>query len=65
MKHLALDYFFVQEKVHSNDLQVLYISTKLQLADALTKELPKESFLEIINKTSVLKSSPTLRGSVE
>lgn len=43
-KHLALNYFFVHEKVSSNELKVKHIPSKLQLVDALTKALPKEWF---------------------
>lgn len=34
MKHLALDYFFLRQKVNSNELQVKHIPSVDQLADA-------------------------------
>lgn len=37
MKHLALDFHFVRENVRSGSLRVTHVSTKDQLADALTK----------------------------
>ncbi|KAL4565106.1 hypothetical protein LXL04_029190 [Taraxacum kok-saghyz] len=39
MKHVALDYHFVHEKVADGSLRVLHISSIDQLADALTKPL--------------------------
>lgn len=37
MKHIAIDYHFVRDKVSKGLLQVSHVSTKDQLADALTK----------------------------
>ena len=37
MKHLALDFHFVRNNVQSGALRVTHVSTKDQLADALTK----------------------------
>lgn len=63
MRYLTLDYFFVREKAGSKDLQVAHIPSKLQLADALMA-LPKERFLEVINKIDILDGSPNLWWSV-
>lgn len=40
MKHLALDFHFVREKVQHGSLRVQHIAGGDQLADALTKPLP-------------------------
>ncbi|CAA7041166.1 unnamed protein product [Microthlaspi erraticum] len=50
MKHLALDFHFVRENVQSGALRVAFVSTKDQLADALTKPLPRPRFLELMSK---------------
>lgn len=46
MKHLALDYHFVREQVQAKKLRVAHISSTDQLADALTKPLPRLRFLD-------------------
>lgn len=50
MKHLALDYHFVRENVQHGKLRVSYISTQDQLADALTKPLPRTTHEHLIRK---------------
>lgn len=59
MKHLALDYHFVRENVQSGNLRVSYISTNDQLANALTKRLPRLQFNALINKIG-LSNWPTI-----
>lgn len=53
MKHVALDYHFVRGNVQSGALRVSHISTKDQLADALTKPLPRPRFIELFDKIGV------------
>ncbi|CAA7016634.1 unnamed protein product [Microthlaspi erraticum] len=53
MKHLALDYHFIRENVQSGALRVTHLSTHDQLADALTKPLPRTRFLMLFNKIGV------------
>ena len=43
-KHIALDYHFLRGQIQSRVLRVSYVSTKDQLADALTKPLPRAPF---------------------
>ncbi|XP_021775485.1 uncharacterized protein LOC110739327 [Chenopodium quinoa] len=50
MKHLGLDYHFVRENVQSGKLRVSYISTNDQLADALTKPLPRTTYTSMFAK---------------
>ena len=38
MKHLALDYFFVREKVNSKQMQVKHVPSVYQIVDALIKQ---------------------------
>ena len=41
MKHLAIDYQFVCDSVHSFELHIAYVSTGDQLANALTEPLSR------------------------
>lgn len=65
MKHLALDYFFIIEKVGNKELEVRYIPST-SLANLLTKALPKNQFESLISKISVGNSPPNLhRGGIK
>ena len=59
MKHVALDYHFVRGNIQSGVLQVSHISTKDQLADALTKPLARPRFVELNNKIGVTQVPPS------
>lgn len=59
MKHVGLDYHFIRNQVQSGELRVVHVSTKDQLADVLTKPLPRASFHNFINKIGVLKRPPS------
>lgn len=59
MKHLALDFHFVCDNVQSGALRVTHVSTKDQLADALTKPLSRPRFHELLSKIRVLKLPPS------
>ncbi|KAG7559324.1 hypothetical protein ISN45_Aa05g009200 [Arabidopsis thaliana x Arabidopsis arenosa] len=59
MKHLALDYHFIRDNVNAGALRVCHISTHDQLADALTKPLPRQRFIELSNKIGVRKLPPS------
>lgn len=61
MKHVALDYHFIREQIRSGALQV---SSHDQLADALTKSLPRGQFLHIQAKIGLSSSSSILRGHI-
>lgn len=65
MKHLELDYHFVCEKVSDGSMRVLHISSKDQIADVLTKPLPRQSFLHFRSKIGVSDGSSILRGHVK
>ena len=59
MKHLAIDYHFVRNQVQSGALRVVHVSTNDQLADALTKPLPRPRFLDLFSKIGVNKLPPS------
>lgn len=63
MKHLALDYHFIRNQVQAGALRVVHVSTKDQLADALTKPLPRATFINLTNKIGVSQSPLHLAGS--
>lgn len=64
MKHVALDYHFVREKVAAGSLRVFHINTADQPADTLTKPLPKGPFLKFRSKIGVSNGDSILRGRI-
>lgn len=59
MKHLALDYHFIRNQVTAGALRVAHVSSKDQLADALTKPLSRAPFLQVTSKIGVAKAPPS------
>ena len=49
-KHVEIDRHFISEKINNGIVQLSYIPTQLQLADVLTKALPRRSFDEFNSK---------------
>jgi len=43
-KHIALRWHFIREKVEEGIVKLVYISTKAQIADLLTKPLTRDVF---------------------
>lgn len=64
MKHIALDYHFVREKVAAGELKVLHVNSKDQLTDVLTKSLTRARFLSFRTKIGVSDRSSILRGRI-
>ena len=65
MKHVALDYHFVRERVTDGSLLVRHINTFDQLVDALTKPLTRAPFLRLRSKIGVSDGSSILRGRIK
>lgn len=55
MKHIALDYHFVRGQIQNHALRVAHVSTHDQLADGLTKPLPRTQFQTLRDKIGVTK----------
>ena len=56
-KHIDVRYHFVRERIERGDIRVDYVNTLEQLADILTKALPREQFKIHRNKLVVSRSS--------
>lgn len=63
-KHLELDLYFVREQVQKNLISVTHISAVDQVADILTKPLPRSSFLHLRDKLKIRQAPLSLRGNV-
>ncbi|OMO73140.1 Integrase, catalytic core [Corchorus capsularis] len=64
MKHVSIDFHFVRDKVNAGLLTVNHISSQDQLADLLTKPLPRQRFCHLSSKIGVLPGDSILRGHV-
>ena len=64
MKHIAIDFHFVRDKVTSGELRVSHVSTKDQLADALTKPMSRQRLLYLRSKIGVSDGTTILRGHI-
>ena len=59
MNHVAIDYHFIRDQVQSCALRVTHVSSADQLADALTKPLPRSRFQELRVKIGVSSEAPS------
>ena len=49
-KHVELDRHFISEKVINKEFEMEYVPSKLQIADILTKALPRDDFCKLQGK---------------
>ncbi|KAF3658536.1 hypothetical protein T459_11353 [Capsicum annuum] len=61
MKHIAIDFHFVREQVQNKDIAVQHLHSADQVADMLTKPLPRVSFVKHFSKLGVVDIT-NLRG---
>ena len=59
MKHVAIDFHFIRDQVQTGALRVAHVASADQLADALTKPLSRQRFLELKNKIGLLSRAPS------
>ena len=64
MKHIKIDFHFVREQVAARQLRGCVISSQDQIADLLTKALPRQRFQLLRSKLNVLLAFH-LRGGVK
>lgn len=66
-KHIEIDCHFIRDKIQEGLIKTVHVSSKYQLADVLTKGLPRQQHEFLVSKLSMLNIFiPTsLRGSDE
>jgi len=57
-KHIPIKYHFLQEQVLEQKVKLEYVPSKEQVANILTKPLPRETFEYIRQKLGVVDASP-------
>lgn len=61
-KHLKIDFHYVRDQVFKKELQVTHVHSSNQLADSLTKPLPRSSFRSHQSKIDILDGSTISQG---
>jgi hypothetical protein len=64
-KYIELDYHFVWEKLANKQLAINFLCSADQIADFLTKSLPKSRCLQLCNKLTMLNNPLSLKGRME
>ena len=63
-KHIEIDRHFISEKVNNGIVQLSYVSTKIHIADILTKAIPRVSFDELNSRPTLYNIYNPTRGGV-
>jgi hypothetical protein len=64
--HIKMDYHFIREKIHSKEVEILFVRSKDQSADVFTNGLEPRMFNDNMIKLEMIDIyTPNLRGSVE
>jgi hypothetical protein len=53
-KHIEVDYHFIREKLQAKEIETLYVRSKEQLADILTKSLEPAPFGDNVVKLGLI-----------
>ena len=61
-KHIDMRHHFLRENVTSKAIDLAHVSTQENVADTLTKALPKESFQRFRNELGLVKMSDLIKG---
>ena len=64
MKHIAVDFHFVRDQVQKKEIQVSHVHAADQVADTLTKALPKQAFQCNASNLGLVDTTPNLRGHI-
>ncbi|KAK9684703.1 hypothetical protein RND81_10G226700 [Saponaria officinalis] len=65
MKHLALAFHFVREQVHSGMIRIQHVNRDDQIADTLTKPLPRPRFSSLAFKIRLILQPSILQERVK
>lgn len=65
-KHIEIDCHFIREKIQKGLIKTIYVNTKDQQADLLTKALGRTQHDSLMNKLGLLNlfNTSSLRGSI-
>ncbi|CAL9003907.1 unnamed protein product [Prunus brigantina] len=63
-RHISRKFHFIREAIQAKEIELVYCKTEDQIADILTKALPKDRFVRLRSLLGV-KSAKGLDGSVE
>jgi hypothetical protein len=55
-KHIDIQYHFSRDHQQRGDIEIVYVSTKEQLADIFTKPLDEKTFTKLRNELNILDS---------